>query len=222
MKGHNFWHVLAVYGVIAVLVMSVILLINGVPAAPAHSALASGLGGNPVSVSNVLKDGNFASGGSLATGWLQEHSTASSPKYLRTMKFQEIAYTGTPGDTGPKRKIEVFQAIWNGVKPGQRWRFSIEIRGAVSKTYTDVGMEWFSVFKHTVNGVTGYGYHYINEQDVYPPVGPQWQRVTDTSHDRELLGLPQLVQPVNAGFRPSTPSKCSTSPSAYASSDRAE
>jgi hypothetical protein len=168
----------AIYGVVALLVVTIILVINGIPSAPSRSALASGLGGAQAPVGNMLEDGDFASGGPIANGWLQEQTTAGAPVYLRPGKVQEIAYTGTTGDTGLKRKIEVFQAIWKGIKPGQRWSFSIDIRGEVSKSYTVVGMEWFSVFKHTVGSVIGYGYHYIGEHDVYPPAGPTWQRVT--------------------------------------------
>ena len=180
MRLRNFCRILAVYGAIAVLVMAIILVINGVPTS-AHLTLASGLGTSQAPVRSVLIDGDFASGRPIAIGWKQENSTAAAPTYLRTGEVQEIAYAGTARDVGRGRKIEVFQAIWKGVKPGQRWQFSISVRGAVSKSYTIVGMEWFSVYKHTVDGVTGYGYNYIHEQDVYPSVGQAWERVTDIS-----------------------------------------
>jgi len=78
-------------------------------------------------------------------------------------------------------KIEIFQAIWHGVHPGQRWRFSIRVKGKLTRSYVIVGMEWFSVFKHVVGKVVGYGYNYIAEQDVYPQVNGSWQRVTAVS-----------------------------------------
>jgi hypothetical protein len=36
-------------------------------------------------------------------------------------------------------------------------------------------MEWFSVFKHVVGNVVGYGYSYIAENDVYPQLTTSWQ-----------------------------------------------
>jgi hypothetical protein len=54
------------------------------------------------------------------------------------------------------------------VRGGQRWRFSVQLKGRLSHGYIIVGMEWFSVFKHVVGNVVGYGYSYIAENDVYP------------------------------------------------------
>jgi hypothetical protein len=163
------------------LVIGIILLINGLPQIPAHSApRPSGLGVPQAQVPNVLQDGDFASGGSLAKDWQSENSTKNRPDFHRTGNGQEIVYSGTPGDTGLKRKVEVFQLL-KAVAPGQRWQFSIEIRGTINKSYAIVGMEWFSVYTHTVGKVTGYGYTYIAEHDVYPPSSPAWQRVTAIS-----------------------------------------
>jgi len=81
-------------------------------------------------------------------------------------------YAGQPGDTGPGHKIEVFQADFTAVNPGQQWRFQVTVQGTTWKSYVIVGMEWFDIFKHTVNGATAYGWRYIAEADVYPTCQP--------------------------------------------------
>jgi hypothetical protein len=174
----------AVFAVLTALVLGVGLVFTGLPV-PAKT-LTSGLGVSPGSGRNVLEDPDFVSdglGGSpMAQGWLQEHNTTGpAPAYIRKNNSQEIAYNGQPGDTGVHHKIEIFQAIWHGVHPGQRWRFSIKVKGQISKGYIIVGMEWFSVFKHVVHHVVGYGYNYIAEQDVYPQLTTSWQRFTAVS-----------------------------------------
>jgi hypothetical protein len=164
---------------LAALVLCTGLAFTGLPPQPKH--LPTGDGVRPGRGRNVLIDSRFARGGRIASGWLQEYSTTTKPFYKRAAGSEEIAYTGVSGDTGLHRKIEIFQAVWHGVHPGQRWRFSIRIKGQIAKGYALVGMEWFSVFKHVVHHVVGYGYHYINEQDVYPQVSTSWQRVTAVS-----------------------------------------
>jgi hypothetical protein len=164
---------------IAALVLGTGLAFAGLPTPPKHLPTGSGVAAGRGR--DVLADGGFLSGGRVAKGWLQEYSTATAPSYLRRDGVQQIAYDGAAGDTGLHRKIEIFQAIWHGVHPGQRWRFSIRVKGKVTRSYVIVGMEWFSVFKHVVGKVVGYGYHYIAEQDVYPQINGSWQRVTAVS-----------------------------------------
>jgi len=164
---------------IAALVLCAGLAFAGLPAPPKHLPTGSGVPAGRGR--NVLVDGGFRSGGRVAKGWLQEYSTTTAPSYLRRGGVQQIGYEGVPGDTGLHRKIEIFQAIWHGVRPGQRWRFSIRIKGKLARSYVIVGMEWFSVFKHVVGNVVGYGYRYIAEQDVYPQINGSWQRVTAVS-----------------------------------------
>jgi hypothetical protein len=164
---------------IAALVLCAGLAFAGLPTPPGH--LPTGAGVSPGLGRNVLVDGAFKAGRRIARGWLQEYSTTTAPSYLRQHGSQEIVYAGAPGDTGLHRKIEIFQAIWDGVHPGQRWRFSVRVRGRISHGYVIVGMEWFSVFKHVVGNVVGYGYNYIAEQDVYPHLAASWQRVTAVS-----------------------------------------
>ena len=147
------------------------LAVSGLPAPPKDlptgAATAAGAG------RNVLLDGNFTRGSAVAAGWLPEHSTVSTPSFLRHGDAEEVAYAGRPGDTGLHRKIEIFQATWHNVRPGQRWRFSVRVEGQMSKAYMIVGMEWFSVAKPI--------YRYLAEQDVYPKVSTSWQRVTVVS-----------------------------------------
>lgn len=164
---------------IAALVLCAGLAFAGLPTPPKH--LPTGSGVPPGRGRNVLADGGFRSGGPMAKGWLQEYSTTTAPSYLRRGDVQQIAYDGAAGDSGLHRKIEIFQAIWHGVQPGERWRFSIRVKGKLTHSYVIVGMEWFSVFKHVVGKVVGYGYNYIAEQDVYPQVNGSWQRVTAVS-----------------------------------------
>ena len=94
---------------------------------------------------------------------------------------QRIMYAGQPADAGPGHKIEVFQADFTNVRPGQQWRFQVTINGTVFKSYVIVGMEWFDIFKHTDHGVTAYGWRYIGEADVYPHVAAGAQQVAVTS-----------------------------------------
>jgi hypothetical protein len=147
------------------------LAASGLPAPPKD--LPTGTGTAPGTGRNVLLDGNFTRGRAVAAGWLPEHSTAGRPFFLRHGDDEEVAYAGRPGDTGRHRKIEIFQATWRNVRPGQRWRFSVRVEGQLSKAYMIVGMEWFSVAKPI--------YHYVAEQDVYPRVSTSWQRVTVVS-----------------------------------------
>jgi len=164
---------------IAALVLCAGLAFAGLPKPPKHLPTGSGVPAGHGR--NVLVDGRFLSGGRVAKGWLQEYSTTTAPSYGRRGGVQQIGYTGAPGDTGLHRKIEIFQAIWHGVHPGERWRFSIRVKGKLTRAYVIVGMEWFSVFKHVVGKVVGYGYNYIAEQDVYPQINGSWQRVTAVS-----------------------------------------
>ena len=127
---------------------------------------------------NALTNPKLAgvNGPGVAEDWKDEHSTAIPATYQIVPAGQKVMYAGQPGDGVPlatgDRKIEVFQADFANVKPGQRWRFQITIRGTVFKTYVIVGMEWFNIFKHTAGHVTAYGYKYIAEADVYPHITP--------------------------------------------------
>jgi hypothetical protein len=153
---------------IAALVLGAGLVFTGIPTEAKHLPTGAGVGQGIGH--NVLLDSRFSDGGRVANGWLQEYSTSSAPFYKRGNEIEEIAYAGKSGDTGPHRKIEIFQATWHAVGPGQRWRFSIRVRGQIFKGYIIVGAEWFSVHKSL--------YKYIAEQDVYPRVNANWQEVT--------------------------------------------
>jgi hypothetical protein len=175
---------LAIFTALVALVLGVGLVFTGLPA-PAKT-LPTGVGVSAGTGRNVLEDPGFTrngrDGSPVAAGWLQEYNTTGpAPVYIRKNDSQEIAYNGQPGDTGVHHKVEVFQAIWHGVHTGERWRFSIELKGQISKGYIIAGMEWFSIFKHVVHHVVGYGYSYIAEQDVYPHLTSSWQRVTVVS-----------------------------------------
>lgn len=145
---------------LAALVLCAGLVFTGIPTEAKR--LPTGVGVDQGIGRNVLLDSRFSDGDRVARGWLQEYSTA-----------EEIAYTGKSGDTGLHRKIEIFQDTWHGVRPGQRWRFSIRVKGQILKGYIVVGAEWFSVHKSL--------YKYIAEQDVYPHVNMNWQEVTEVT-----------------------------------------
>ncbi len=172
---------------------------------------------------NVLKDPALAgkAGNGIAIDWKDQHSTAVPATYRIVPGGQEIMYAGQPGDAGPGHKIEVFQADFSHVRPGQHWRFEVTIQGTTRKSYVIVGMEWFDLFKHTVNGVTGYGWKYIGEADVYPHITPlAAQQVAVTSpalpaHATALavyVQLPEINPDTSIKVTISDPSLIRTSP----------
>ena len=140
---------------IAGLVVGAGLLLTGLPA-PAQS-LPTGLGARQVSGRSVLTR--------RASAWAQEYSTTVRPTIVRHRDSVEVSYIGRASDTGLHREVEVFQGVYHGVAAGQRWVFSVRLRGLVVKSYAVVGMEWFNS-----NGKRA------GEKDVYPPIGHTYQR----------------------------------------------
>jgi hypothetical protein len=140
---------------IAAVVVGAGLALTGLPA-PAKN-LPTGLGGRAVSGRSVLMD--------KPSAWAQEYSTTLRPTIIRHGSSVEVAYVGQEKDTGLHHKVEVFQGVYHGVAAGQRWIFSIRLRGLVIKTYAIVGMEWFNAHGK-----------WVGEKDVYPPVGSLYQR----------------------------------------------
>jgi hypothetical protein len=154
--------IVLVLGCLAAVVAGVGLVFTGLPARA--KPLTTGLGGSPGHGINVLR--LAADTLTRVNTWAQEDTTAARPTLTRRASSIELAYAGTPGDTGGHRKVEIFQAI-HRVAADQRWVFSVLIRGAVVKSYADVGMEWF--------GKNG---RWMDEKDVYPPLDATYQRVT--------------------------------------------
>lgn len=126
---------------------------------------------------NVLVDGGFLCRTGLSVGWRSEYSSAGAPSYACSAAGQEVGYRGQPGDTGDHRKIEIFQATFHQVHGGERWQFTVQIKGMVHRTYVIVGAEWFN-------------HRYIAESDVYP-------RLTDTAQDIAVT-TPTLPADVDA------------------------
>jgi hypothetical protein len=155
----------AILAAIAALVVGAGLAVTGLPTPPRHLPTGAGVGSGT--------GRNVTQGTVVAAGWSPEWSVTGRPFYLRHGEAEEVAYAGRPGDTGPHRKIEIFQATWHDVRAGQRWRFSVRVEGQMSKAYMIVGMEWFSVARPV--------YRYLAEQDVYPRLSGSWQRVTVVS-----------------------------------------
>ena len=106
-----------------------------------------------------------------ASAWAQEYSTTVQPTIIRHRDSVEVSYVGRASDTGLHHKVEVFQGVYHEVAAGQRWVFSIRLRGRVVKSYAIVGMEWFNSHGKREG-----------EKDVYPPVGRayQWVLVAET------------------------------------------
>lgn len=142
---------------IAAVVVGAGLALTGLPA-PAKD-LPTGLGVRIVNGRSVLAH--------EASAWAQEYSTTVKPTIIRHQDSVEVAYAGQAEDTGLHRKVEVFQGVYHGVAAGQRWVFSIRLRGVVVKTYAIVGMEWFN----------SHG-KWAGEKDVYPPIDRTYQRAS--------------------------------------------
>jgi hypothetical protein len=118
--------------------------------------------------------------------WRHENLAAIPPTYRKGPGGQEILYAGQPGDAVPlasgTRRIEIFladvgypaeqQGMKAGVRPGQRWRFQVTVRGFTVKAYVVVGMEWFSLPKKEAI--------YLGEADVYPHISEVPEQVTVT------------------------------------------
>lgn len=172
---------LAIFAVFSALVVLTGWAFTGLPREPKE--LPTGANVSAGAGHNVLSDGQFTYGAQVAKGWLQEYNTSGKPFYLDHDGVQEVSYSGQPGDTGVHRRIEVFQGVLHGVRPGQRWQFSIHVEGQISKGYMIAGMEWFN-------------HKYIAEQDVYPHVSTTWQRITVVSPalPSDVLALAVYVQ----------------------------
>jgi hypothetical protein len=158
----------AVMAVIAALVVCVGLAFTGTPTQAKY--LPTGQGVSQGSGPNVFHNSHASVRRQGANGWLKEYSTTTAPMYGRRGNGTRITFTGSSDDTGSHRRIEVFQASWHTVRPGQVWRFSIKIRGQISKDYIIIGIEWI--------GGPRAPYQYLSEQDVYPQISNNWQRAT--------------------------------------------
>jgi hypothetical protein len=150
------------FGCLAALVVAVGIVFSGLPRP--HRTPPTGFGGSPGHGVNALRLADDTL--TRANTWDQEDTTSGRPVLIGRAGSVELAYRGEPGDTGRHRKVEVFQAV-ERVAAGQRWVFSILLRGTVVKAYADVGMEWF--------GANG---KWLAEKDVYPPLTAAYQRVT--------------------------------------------
>jgi hypothetical protein len=149
-------------GCLAGLVVAVGIVFSGVPRP--HRTPPAGLGGSPGRGVNALRLAGDT--WTRVNTWAQENTTAGRPALVRHATSTELTYAGVPGDTGGHRKLELFQAVERAAA-GQRWVFSILLRGTVVKSYADVGVEWF-----------GANWKWMAEKDVYPPLTAAYQRVT--------------------------------------------
>lgn len=134
-------------------------------------ALPTGIAPDLPTYGNVLADSRFTVGTGIAVGWLDEHSTAGRPTWARTARGQEVGYRGQPDDTGPGRKIEVFQGAFHQISGGERWQFTVRISGQAAKCTPIVGAEWFG--RPASHDPTGY----LAETDAYPHLGQAAQDI---------------------------------------------
>lgn len=113
-----------------------------------QAALAVVLQQDPGGTVNLLSNPSFETGTATATGWEDEHTTATEAVYSLVTTgvtdgttAQQFSYTGTAADSGAK--TELFQSPVPAL-PGQYLTFSVDISGSLSKVYTFIGIEGFA------------------------------------------------------------------------------
>jgi hypothetical protein len=101
-------------------------------------------GGTP----NLLTNPSFESGTTIATGWTDEHTTATEATYSLVtsgvtdgLVAQNFAYTGVAGDAGTA-KTEIYQSPITA-SPGQYLTFSVWLSGSLTNAYGFIGIEGF-------------------------------------------------------------------------------
>lgn len=114
-----------------------------------QTALAFVLQQAPTGALNLLSNPSFETGSPIATGWTDEHSTATEATYSITgtgvtdgTVAQKFAYTGVAGDGGTA-KTELYQAPISA-SPGQYLTFSAWLSGSLTNTYAFIGIEGFT------------------------------------------------------------------------------
>lgn len=98
---------------------------------------------------NLLSNPSFEAGGTLATGWTDEHTTATEATYALVSSgvvdgtlAQQFAYTGVSGDGGTA-KTEIYQAPITAT-PGEYLTFSVWLSGSLTGCYAFIGIEAFT------------------------------------------------------------------------------
>lgn len=115
-----------------------------------QNAIAFVLQATPGGTINLLSNPSFETGSPIATGWTDEHTTATQATYaivgtgvVDGTVAQHFAYTGVLADGG-NAKTEMYQAPITGVAPGNYLTFSSWVSGSLSNTYAFIGIEAFN------------------------------------------------------------------------------
>jgi hypothetical protein len=114
-----------------------------------QNSLALVLQQDPGGVINLLANPSFEAGTTLATGWTDEHTTATAATYSLTATgatdgtlAQKFTYTGVTADAGTAI-TEIFQSPF-AATPGQYLTFSAWLSGSLTSLYGFIGIEGFS------------------------------------------------------------------------------
>ena len=103
----------------------------------------------PGGIINLLSNPSFENGSPIATGWTDEHTTATEATYSIVSSgvtdgtvAQKFTYTGVAGDGGTA-KTELYQAPVPA-SPGQYLTFSVWLSGSFTNAYGFIGIEGFT------------------------------------------------------------------------------
>jgi hypothetical protein len=98
---------------------------------------------------NLLANASFEAGSTIATGWSDEHTTATQATYSLVTspltdgsKAQQFSYTGVTADAGTA-KTEIYQSPVTGMSPGDVLTFSMYLSGTMTGLYGFIGIEGF-------------------------------------------------------------------------------
>lgn len=97
---------------------------------------------------NLLSNGGFETGSTVATSWASEGTTSIAPTYsLSTIgvtggtKSQRIAYTGQAADSA--KVLAIYQAPITASQ-GEKFRFGIDVSGTLTNCVGIIGIEHFT------------------------------------------------------------------------------
>lgn len=114
-----------------------------------QNAIALVLQTSPRGQVNLLTNGSFEQGATIATGWDDEHTTVGAFTYslvssgvVDGAKAQQMTYAGQAGDTS--KMSQIYQSPITGVQPGDVLTFSAWLSGSFTNAYAIVGIEGFN------------------------------------------------------------------------------
>lgn len=115
-----------------------------------ESTLTFAVQKTPNGTNNMLTNGSFEEGTTLATDWVDEGTQNGTVTYSLTSTgmedgelAQRVEYTGHASDNGTQ-KLQFYQApINSGFSIGDEVQFSIYVSGSMTDTYASIGVEAF-------------------------------------------------------------------------------